>query len=90
MLATIRPVAKLGKLEALLSGAAPAEEDVPLIADLLSLRASERHPVPNLSPQRRKERTLAALIRQFKRLLTEHCQQPPVSLGMDCSERRDR
>jgi hypothetical protein len=42
------------------------EEDVPLIADLLSLRASERHPVPNLSPQRRKERTLAALIRQFK------------------------
>jgi len=52
------PVAKLGKLEALLSSAAPAEEDVALIADLLSLPASERHPLPNLSPQRKKERTL--------------------------------
>jgi hypothetical protein len=34
------PVAKLGKLEALFSGAAPAAEDVALIADLLSLPAS--------------------------------------------------
>src|SRR5262249_17560630 len=51
------PVAKLGKLEALLAGAAPAEEDIALIADLLSLPASERHALPNLSPQRKKERT---------------------------------
>jgi class 3 adenylate cyclase/predicted ATPase len=62
------PVAKLGKLDALLSGAAPAEEDVALIADLLSLPASERHPLPNLSPQRKKERTLEALIRQLEGL----------------------
>jgi class 3 adenylate cyclase/predicted ATPase len=62
------PVAKLGQLEALLSGAAPAEEDVALIADLLSLPASERHPLPNLSPQRKKERTLEALIRQLEGL----------------------
>ena len=57
------PAAKLGKLEALLSSAAPAEEDVALITDLLSLPASERHPLPNLSPQRKKERTLEALLR---------------------------
>jgi predicted ATPase len=30
------------------------------------LPASERHPMPNLSPQRKKERTLEALIRQLK------------------------
>ena len=52
------PAAKLEKLEALLSGAAPAEEDMALIADLLSLPASERHLLPNLSPQRKKEKTL--------------------------------
>src|SRR5262249_34756861 len=33
--------------------------------DLLSLPVSERHPLPNLSPQRKKERTLDALIRQL-------------------------
>jgi class 3 adenylate cyclase/predicted ATPase len=60
------PVAKLGKLEALLSGDAPVEEDVALIADLLSLPASERHPLPNLSPQRKKDRTLEALLRQLE------------------------
>ena len=62
------PTAKLGKLEALLSGVAPAEDDVALIADLLSLPAAERHPLPNLSPQRKKERTLEALIRQLEGL----------------------
>src|SRR6516162_1336661 len=60
------PAAKLEKLEALLSGAAPAEEDMALIADLLSLPASERHLLPNLSPQRKKEKTLEALIRQLE------------------------
>jgi class 3 adenylate cyclase len=69
------PVAKLGNLEALLSDAAPAEEDVALIADLLSLPASERYPLPNLSPQRKKERTLEALIRQLEGLAR---QQPVV------------
>jgi hypothetical protein len=44
----------------LLARAAPPEEDVAFIADLLSLLASERHPLPNVSPQRKKERTLEA------------------------------
>jgi class 3 adenylate cyclase len=74
------PVAKLGKLEALLSDAAPAEEDVALIADLLSLPASERRPLPDLSPQRKKQRTLEALIRQLEGLAR---QQPVVMVFED-------
>ena len=39
-----------------------------MLADLLSLPASERHLLPNLSPQRKKERTLEALVRQLEGL----------------------
>jgi predicted ATPase len=63
------PAARLEKLEILLARAAPPDEDVAFIADLLSLPASERHPLPNLSPQRKKERTLEALIRQLEGLV---------------------
>jgi class 3 adenylate cyclase len=66
------PVAKLEKLEALLSGATPVEGDVALIADLLSLPASERYPLANLNPQRKKEMTLEALIRQLEGLARQH------------------
>src|SRR5205814_5826518 len=52
--------AKLEKLEALLALAAPPDEDVALLAGLLSLPLSEHHQLPNLSPQRKKERTLEA------------------------------
>jgi class 3 adenylate cyclase len=62
------PAAKLEKLEALLARAASLEEDVALVADLMSLPASERYPLPNLSPQRKKERTLEAVIRQLEGL----------------------
>ena len=65
------PAARLEKLEALLARAAPPDDDIALIADLLSLPATERHPLPNLSPQRRKERTLEALLRQLE-LLASH------------------
>jgi class 3 adenylate cyclase/predicted ATPase len=65
------PAAKLEKLEAILALAAPPKEDMALLADLLSLPASERHPVPNLSPQRKKERSLEALIRQLDGLARE-------------------
>ncbi|MGC2204227.1 MAG: AAA family ATPase, partial [Stellaceae bacterium] len=67
--ATDDPLAvKLEKLEALLVRTAPPDEDVAFLADLLSLPAAERHPLPNLSPQRKKERTLEALIRQLEGL----------------------
>jgi class 3 adenylate cyclase len=62
------PDVKLDKLEALLARAAPPDEDVAVLADLLSLPASERRPLPNLSPQRKKDRTLEALIRQVEGL----------------------
>jgi predicted ATPase len=61
------PESRLEKLEALLARAGPPDEDVAFLADLLSLPASERHPLPNLSPQRKKERTLEE-IRQLEGL----------------------
>jgi class 3 adenylate cyclase/predicted ATPase len=75
------PEAKLEKLEAVLARAAPPEEDVALVADLLSLPVSQRrHPLPNLSPQQKKERTLEALIRQLEGLTR---QQPVLSVFED-------
>ncbi len=60
------PPVRLDKLEALLARAETLDEDVAFLADLLSLPASERNPLPNLSPQRKKERTLEALTRQLE------------------------
>jgi DNA-binding winged helix-turn-helix (wHTH) protein len=74
------PTAKLEKLEALLADAAPPDEDVALLADLMSLPASERHPLPTLTPQRKKERTLEALIRQLDGLARE---KPVVAVFED-------
>src|SRR6516225_4915859 len=68
------PAARLEKLEALLAFAAPTDEDLALLADLLSLPASDHHPLPNLTPQRKKEKTLEALIRQLEGL----ARQQPV------------
>jgi class 3 adenylate cyclase len=74
------PAARQAKLEALLALAAPPDEDVAFIADLLSLPASGRHPLPNLNPQRKKERTLEALIRQLEGLVR---QQPVLMVFED-------
>ena len=57
------PEAKLDKLGALLAPVAPSEEDIALIAELLSLPHSARYRVPDLTPQRKKEKTLEALVR---------------------------
>jgi class 3 adenylate cyclase/predicted ATPase len=58
------PEAKLDKLRALLAPVAPSEEDIGLIAELLSLPYSGRYRVPDLTrPQRKKEHTLEALVR---------------------------
>jgi predicted ATPase len=62
------PATKLQKLEALLALGAPPDEDVAFLADLMSLPGSERYPLPNITPQRKKERTLEALIRQLESL----------------------
>jgi class 3 adenylate cyclase/predicted ATPase len=71
---------RLEKLEALLARAAGPAEDVAFLADLLSLPASGRQPLPNLSPPRKKERTLEALIRQLEDLAR---QQPVVMVFED-------
>ena len=74
------PAAKLEKLEALLARAVPPAEDVAFLADLLSLPSSERHPLPSLSPQRKKERVLEALVRQLDGLARR---QPVVMVFED-------
>src|SRR5438874_4449301 len=74
------PASRLEKLKDLLARAAPPDEDVALLADLLSLPASEHHPLPNLSPQRKKERILEALIRQLEGLAR---QQPVIIVFED-------
>jgi class 3 adenylate cyclase/predicted ATPase len=73
------PATKLEKLEALLAQAQPPEEDVALLIDLLSLPGSERYPLPSLSPQRKKDRTLQALIRQLEGL----ARRQPVVLVLE-------
>ncbi|MBV8398650.1 MAG: AAA family ATPase [Acetobacteraceae bacterium] len=74
------PADKLAKVEALLARAVLPHEDVAFLVDLLSLPASERHLPPNLSPQRKKEKTLEALIRHLQGLAR---QQPVVMVFED-------
>src|SRR5689334_10864390 len=74
---------RLDKLEALLGdGAEPG--DISLIAEMLSLSGGERFPPLDLSPQRKKERTLAALLRQLQALARR---QPSVSAAFRISRR---
>jgi class 3 adenylate cyclase/predicted ATPase len=72
--------AKLEKLEVLLARASLPDEDAAFLADLVSLPGSERYPPPNLSPQRKKERTLEALIRRVEGLAHR---QPVVMIVED-------
>jgi predicted ATPase len=74
------PATKWEKLEAVLARAALRDEHVALLADLFSLPASERHPLPSLSPQRKKERTLEALTGQLEGLARR---QPVVMVFED-------
>jgi class 3 adenylate cyclase len=70
---------KLDKLAALLGeGAEPG--DLSLITEMLSLSGGERFPPLDLSPQRKKERTLAALLRQLQALAR---QQPVLMIFED-------
>jgi class 3 adenylate cyclase/predicted ATPase len=61
------PEAKLDKLAAVLSPAAEIG-DVSLLMELLSVPGGERFPPLDLTPQRKKERTLTALLRQLEGL----------------------
>ena len=58
--------AKLDKLEALLrQGVEDVAEAVAVIAALLGIEAGGRYPLPDLTPQQRRARTLAALVGQL-------------------------
>jgi len=74
-----RQATRLDKLEALLGdGAEPG--DLSLITEMLSLSGGERFRPLDLSPQRKKERTLAALLRQLQALAR---QQPVLMIFED-------
>ncbi|MGZ9110029.1 MAG: adenylate/guanylate cyclase domain-containing protein [Rhodoplanes sp.] len=69
------PAEKLAKLESLLARCAAQPEQTALLADLLSLPLNEQQRQRNLTPQKRKEMTLAALWSQVHTLAT---QQPTL------------
>jgi class 3 adenylate cyclase/tetratricopeptide (TPR) repeat protein len=63
------PPEKLAKLEELLrESSASLEEDIPLIAALLSIPLDERYVSPDVGPVEQKERTLASLLAQLEGL----------------------
>ena len=60
---------RLAKLEAVLAqGTNDLSEVVPLLADLLSIPTGDRYPPLNLTPQKRKEKTLHAQLAQLEGL----------------------
>ena len=63
---------KLDNLEALLAVASPPAEELGLLAELLSLPS--RYPLPPSTPQRKREKTFEALLRQLEAL----ARQKPV------------
>ncbi len=64
-----KPQTRLDKLDALLARNSTSPQDAALFAQLLSLENDGRYPVRDeLSPERRRERTLDALSRRFQSL----------------------
>jgi class 3 adenylate cyclase/predicted ATPase len=62
------PVEKLKKLETALIPEPRHDETVSLLADLLSIPVDDRYPKLQLTPARRRERTMEALLSQFELL----------------------
>ena len=73
---------RLAKLEAvvLAQGDSAVSEFVPLLADLLSIPTGDRYPPLNLTPQKRKEKTLRAQLAQLEGLAAR---QPVLMLWED-------
>jgi class 3 adenylate cyclase/nucleoside-triphosphatase THEP1 len=63
--------AKLSKLRMLFASTTTPSEDLALIAELHSLRSADLAPLPDVTPQRRRQKTFEALLRQVERLSTE-------------------
>jgi class 3 adenylate cyclase/tetratricopeptide (TPR) repeat protein len=62
------PAQKLSKLDALVAQSTADPEHVPLLANLFALPTDDRYRPQELSPQKRKEKTLAALLAQLQSL----------------------
>ncbi len=73
------PAARLAKLQTLLAATAPPMEDVALIADLHSLPSADLSPPLDVTPQRKKEKTFEAFLRQVEGLARPH----PVLMVFD-------
>jgi predicted ATPase len=72
---------RLDKLEAVLAqGSNDVNQAVPLLADLLAISTGDRYPALNLTPQKRKEKTLHAQLAQVERLAA---QQPVLMVWED-------
>ncbi|MBV8398976.1 MAG: AAA family ATPase [Acetobacteraceae bacterium] len=66
------PATRLARLQALLAATNPSPEDVALIADLHGLPSADLAPLLDLTPQRKKEKTFEALLRQLEGLSRQH------------------
>ena len=62
------PADKLSKLDALVAQTTADPEHVAVLASLFALPASDRYRLPELTPQKRKEKTLTALLAQLDAL----------------------
>src|SRR5262249_33483261 len=72
---------RLAKLEAVLAqGTNDLSEAVPLVADLLSIPTGDRYPPLNLTPQKRKEKTLHTQLIQVEGLAAK---QPVLMVWED-------
>ena len=75
-----RAAEKFVKLQTLIAASAPPMEDVALIADLHALSSADLAAPIDISPQRKKEKTFEALVRQVEGLTR---QQPVLMLFDD-------
>jgi predicted ATPase/class 3 adenylate cyclase len=73
------PAIRLTKLQTLLATAALLQEDVTLIAELHGLPTADLAPLPDLTPQRKKEKLFEALLRQLEGL----ARRQPVLMVFD-------
>lgn len=62
------PADRLAKLVAVLARSTTDPDHVALLAAMLSLPPDDRYPLPDLTPQKRKEKTLEALLAQIEGL----------------------
>jgi class 3 adenylate cyclase len=74
------PEARLAKLEALLARSNAGAEEIGFIAERMSVPTGDKYRLPDLTPQRRKEKTFEALLAQLPRLAA---QQPVLMLFED-------